>query len=101
MMEEWITIMLKAFFCGWAALGFGILFNVPKKNLVHAWTGGAIVGLVKFTILHFTPPSIILATFLASLVLGFYTIVIAYNRQEPQLIFAIPCIIPSFVQIEN
>ena len=56
MMEEWITIMLKAFFCGWAALGFGILFNVPKKNLVHAWTGGAIVGLVKFTILHFTPP---------------------------------------------
>jgi uncharacterized membrane protein YjjB (DUF3815 family) len=93
-MEEWIYILLKAFFSGCAALGFGILFNVPKKNLYVIWIGGAIVGLVKFTILYFTPSSIILATFWSSLILGVYSMIMAHKRHESQMIIAIPCVIP-------
>ena len=93
-MEEWINILFKAFWCGCAALGFGILFNVPRKNLAEVWMGGAIVGLIKFSVLIYISPSIILASFLAALILGIYSMVIALVRHEPQMIVAIPSVIP-------
>jgi uncharacterized membrane protein YjjB (DUF3815 family) len=93
-MGEWTTILFNAFWCGWAAFGFGILFNVPRKCLAEVWIGGAIVGLTKFGILNYISPSIILASFLAALILGIYSVIIAHIRQEPQMIFAIPSVIP-------
>ena len=94
-MEEWINILFKAFWCGCAAVGFGILFNLPRKNLAAVWVGGAIVGFVKFTVLLFyAPSSIILASFLAALIVGIYSMTIAYMRHEAQMIFAIPSVIP-------
>ena len=93
-MPDWINILLKAFFSGWAALGFGILFNVPRKNLFVVWIGGAIAGFVKFTILYFAPSSIILASFLSATILGVYSLIMAEIRHELQMIFAIPAVIP-------
>ena len=93
-MEDWINILLKAFFCGCAALGFGILFNVPKRNLLAIWAGGFIVGLTKFAVLIYAPSSIILASFLASLALGVYSIIVAQVLNESQMIIAIPSVIP-------
>jgi uncharacterized membrane protein YjjB (DUF3815 family) len=93
-MEEWTNILFKAFWCGCAAFGFGILFNVPKKNLAAVWVGGSIVGLVKFSVLLYAPSSIILASFLAALIVGIYSMIIAYMRHEAQMIFAIPSVIP-------
>jgi uncharacterized membrane protein YjjB (DUF3815 family) len=93
-MEEWINIVFKAFWCGWAAFGFGILFNVQRKNLAAVWIGGAIVGLVKFGVLFYAPSAIILASFMAALVVGIYSMIIANMRYEAQMIFAIPSVIP-------
>lgn len=93
-MEEWLIILAKAFFTGCAAVGFGILFNTPKKNLFVIFGGGAIAGLMKYSILYFTPGMVISATFFATLAMGGYTMAIASKRHEPQLIFAIPCVIP-------
>lgn len=93
-MEEWTNILFKAFWCGCAAIGFGILFNVPKKNLAAVWVGGAIVGLVKFSVLLYVPSSIILASFMAALIVGIYSMIIAFMRHEAQMIFAIPSVIP-------
>lgn len=93
-MAEWINILFKAFWCGWAAVGFGILFNVPMKNLWAIWIGGAIVGLVKFCVLFFSPSSVIIASFIASLLLSVYCMIIARKLHEPELIFAIPSVIP-------
>ena len=47
---EWITILGKAFWCGWGALGFGILFNVPPRTLFAIWIGGAMGGFLKFVL---------------------------------------------------
>jgi uncharacterized membrane protein YjjB (DUF3815 family) len=93
-MEEWINILLKAFWSGCAAMGFGILFHVPKRNLAAVWMGGAIAGLIKFSVLKHVTPSIILASFLAALILGIYSMIVAHKRREPPLMFAIPSVIP-------
>jgi len=93
-MTEVITILLKAFWCGIAAVGFGILFNVPKKSLAEVWIGGVIVGLVKFSVLKFLTPSIIFASFLAAIMVGVYSMILAIIRREPPMLYAIPSVIP-------
>ena len=94
-MMEWITILFKAFWCGWAALGFGILFNVPPKTLFAIWIGGAIAGSIKFSVLFlFAGLPVIQSAFFAALAVGIYSIPIAHWRREPPMIFAIPSVIP-------
>jgi len=93
-MTDLVTILFKAFWVGCAAFGFGILFNVPRKYLAVVWIGGALTGLIKFSVLLYISSSIILATFLAALVVGIYSVIIAHIRHEPPMIFAIPPVIP-------
>jgi uncharacterized membrane protein YjjB (DUF3815 family) len=94
-MIDWVDIVFKAFWCGWAAVGFGILFNVPPKTLFAIWVGGAIAGLVKFTVLSLSAgTSVIHSSFFAAFAAGAFSILIAHPRREPPLIFAIPSVIP-------
>ncbi|PWT98335.1 MAG: hypothetical protein C5B52_12350 [Bacteroidetes bacterium] len=93
-MADWINILLKAFWCGSAAVGFGILFNVAKENLIVVMLGGFIVGLIKFSALKYVSPSIVLASFLAALVMGIYSMIIAQIRHEPLMTYATPSVIP-------
>ena len=94
-MTEWIDIAIKAFWCGWAAVGFGILFNVPSKTLFSIWIVGAVAGLVKFTVLFLSADApIIRSSFFAALAAGAFGILMAHLRREPPLIFAIPSVIP-------
>jgi uncharacterized membrane protein YjjB (DUF3815 family) len=94
-MTDWINILLKAFWCGWAAVGFGILFNVPPKTLFGSWIGGAIAGFIKFTVLFLSASSaIIQSSFFAAVAVGIFSVPIAERRHEPPMIFAIPSIIP-------
>lgn len=93
-MTELLNVLFKAFWVGCAAFGFGILFNVPRKWLATVWIGGAMAGLIKFGVLLYISSSIILATFLAALVLGIYSMIIAHISHEPPMILAIPPVIP-------
>ena len=93
-MTGWVNILVEAVWVGWAAFGFGVLFNVPKGYLAAVWVGGAMVGLTKFSILFCNSSFIILATFLAALVLGIYSVILAQIRHEPPMIFAIPSVVP-------
>src|SRR5689334_1537758 len=94
-MTDWINILLKAFWCGWAALGFGILFNVPSKTLFAIWMGGAIAGLTKFTVLFLSARNpVIQSSFFAALAVSVYSMPIASLRHEPPMIIAIPSVIP-------
>ena len=94
-MADWTNIVFKAFWCGWAALGFGILFNVPPKTLFAIWVGGAIAGMIKFSVLFFSASSpVIQASFYAALGAGIFSVPVGYVRREPPMIFAIPSVIP-------
>jgi uncharacterized membrane protein YjjB (DUF3815 family) len=90
---DWILILSKAFWCGWGALGFGILFNVPPRTLFSIWVLGALAGFLKFTLLQFSV-GVILASFAGALAVGISSIPIAHFRHAPPMIFAIPSIIP-------
>ena len=90
---DWITILSKAFWCGWGAIGFGILFNVPPRTLFPIWIGGAMGGLLKFALLQLTA-GVVLASFAGALAIGISSIPIAHYRHAPPMIFAIPSVIP-------
>jgi uncharacterized membrane protein YjjB (DUF3815 family) len=95
MTADWTNILFKAFWCGWAAVGFGILFNVPLKTLWAIWIGGAIAGCVKFSVLSLLGNSpVILSSFFAALSAGIFSSAIGFSRHEPPKIFAIPSVIP-------
>ncbi|MEO6546991.1 MAG: threonine/serine exporter family protein [Ferruginibacter sp.] len=90
---DWILIFSKAFWCGFGAVGFGILFNVPPRTLFAIWFGGFIGGFLKFTILQMAF-GVVLASFAGALVVGISSIPIAHVRHAPPMIFAIPAVIP-------
>ena len=90
---DWMTIILKAFWCGWGAVGFGILFNVPPRTLFTLYIGGAIGGMLKFSLLKLTF-GVVLASFAGASVIGILSIPMAHFRHVPPMIFAIPSVIP-------
>jgi uncharacterized membrane protein YjjB (DUF3815 family) len=90
---DWIIILSKAFWCGWGAIGFGILFNVPPRTLFAIWMCGAIGGLLKFTLLQ-SSTGVVPASFVGALAVGILSIPIAHFRHAPPMIFAIPSVIP-------
>jgi uncharacterized membrane protein YjjB (DUF3815 family) len=90
---DWITILGRAFWCGWGAVGFGILFNVPLRTLFAIWLGGAIGGFLKFTLLQLAA-GVVFASFTGALAIGISSIPIAHFRHAPPMIFAIPSVIP-------
>lgn len=94
-MNEWFYIGVKAFWCGFAGLGFGVLFNAPTRTLFAIWTGGFLAGFVKFAALQGMPGSgVILCSFIAAVMVGIASIPVAHSRHVPPMIFAIPSVIP-------
>ena len=95
MMNEWLYVGLKAFWCGFAALGFGVLFNAPPRTLLAIWAGGFLAGFVKFTSLQAIPGAgVILCSFIAAVIVGIASVPVAHSRHVPPMIFAIPSVIP-------
>lgn len=88
-----LGIVIKSFWAGIAALGFAILFNVPRRTLIEIWVLGFIGGMVKFSFLHFHV-NIVFASLWAATLVGFLSIKTAHLKNSPPLIFSIPAVIP-------
>ncbi len=86
-------IIEKAVWAGIAALGFGLLFNIPKQVIFTVFVLGFLAGVMKFISLDFGY-SVITATFFASLFVGIISIPFAYKVNKPIVVFSIPSIIP-------
>ncbi|MDW5289879.1 threonine/serine exporter family protein [Formosa sp. PL04] len=78
---------------GIAAVGFGILFNIPKSTIITVFTLGFFAGLIKFTSINFGV-NIILATFLGILFVALVGMPIAHRIHHPPVVFCIPPAIP-------
>ncbi len=89
-----IILFEKFFWFGFAALGFGILFNAPPRTLFAIWLGGAIGGILKIILLYYNKDAIVLASFTGAIAVGILSIPIAHYRHVPPMIFAIPSVIP-------
>jgi len=88
-----LDILSKSFWAGIAAIGFAVLFNVPRRVIFSIWTLGAIGGLIKFTAMQFES-GIVFASFLGATVIGIISIQMAHMRNSPPLVFSIPSVIP-------
>ncbi len=78
---------------GIAAVGFGVLFNVPKKSILTIFILGFGAGLIKFTVLHFGI-NVVFSSFLAAFFVGLISMPMAHKIHQPPVVFSIPTIIP-------
>ncbi len=90
---EWIPLLENTLWCGVAAVGFGVLLNVPERTLPVILLLGAAGGLLKFAALQWGLP-LIIATFCGAALIGLLTIPFAHLKHAPPQIFAIPAVIP-------
>ncbi|MFV0377970.1 MAG: threonine/serine exporter family protein [Mangrovibacterium sp.] len=90
---EWLLFLEKWVWLGLAALGFGILFNVPHRTLWIVFILGALGGTLKLLTIKFGG-GIILGSFFGAMLVGFLSIYAAHSRHAPSFIFAIPAVIP-------
>ncbi|RLD51256.1 MAG: hypothetical protein DRI94_06540 [Bacteroidetes bacterium] len=93
MENVYFSLAENAFWSGIAAVGFGILFNVPRKVVIPILILGLAAGFVKFLFLNYDF-NIVIATFFASLFVGIFSIPFAYKIHKPIVVLGIPSIIP-------
>jgi len=89
---NWIAILEKGFWAGFAALGFAILFNVPQRTLLVIWAMGALGGLTKFILLGLEV-NIVLASLAGATLIGILSVYAAHNKHAPPLVFSTPSVI--------
>ncbi len=90
---ELINYIINAIFAAIPAIGFGMVFNVPKHTLIYCGFGGAIAYTSR-TILMDINFSIELATFLASTIVGLVALYWSRKYIIPRPVYTIASIIP-------
>ena len=93
MLEIILKLLEVAAWSGIAALGFGLLFNIPKGTIITVFVLGFSAGLIKFTLLKFGL-NIVLATFIAVLFVAIVSMPTAHKIHHPPVVFCIPPVIP-------
>lgn len=81
---------LYAFLC---TIGFAVLFNIPKKNIMHSGVGGAL-GWLAYVYSQNLLDSVVFSAFVGAFVVGMVGEVFARIFKEPGTIFVVPGIIP-------
>ena len=90
---EFLLILEKGIWFGFAALGFAVLFNVPQRALFIIWLMGAAGGLTKLLLMHFHT-DIVISSFAGATLVGILSVSAAHNKHTPPLVFSIPAVIP-------
>jgi uncharacterized membrane protein YjjB (DUF3815 family) len=88
-----LLFLEKAIWLGCAAIGFAVLFNVPRRTLVTIFVIAALGGLVKIALQQVGAVAA-LATLPGAVLIGLLSVLAAHQRKAPPMIFAIPAVIP-------
>ncbi|XPV68224.1 MAG: threonine/serine exporter family protein [Halarcobacter sp.] len=75
------------------AIGFGMLFNVPKNALVYCGFGGVITFSIQKILIQ-TGIAIELSTFVASLTIAILTELYIRKNKMPRSVYTVAAIIP-------
>jgi len=86
-------ILYDAFFAALAALGFAIIFNVPKKFLIFVAIG-AIIGFSAKSLLVHNGIGVELSTLLGAILVGTMGKIFSTIFQKPHQIITIASVIP-------
>lgn len=82
-----------AWFAWIPAVGFAMVFNVPKKMLIYCAVGGAFAHSFRFLLMHFGMP-IEWATLAASSSMGFLGLYWSRKHLIPRPVFTVASVIP-------
>lgn len=85
-----VEIVILSFF---ASLGFGIVFQIRKEDLVYAALGGMFTRIVYLLLMAFVPYRIVYAA-LAAFFAAVYAEILAFYKKTPATLFLYPSIIP-------
>lgn len=89
-----LFVLRDAFWSALAALGFAILFNVPRHTLPACALAGALGHGLRAALLLRVGMPIEIATLLAATAVGFLGELLARRYHIPRLIFVVPGVIP-------
>ena len=92
-MTTLLELLEVSAWAGIAAVGFAILFNIPKKAILTIFLLGFGAGFLKFLLMKFGM-NIILSSFIAALFVGVISMPTAHKIHQPPVVFSIPPIIP-------
>jgi uncharacterized membrane protein YjjB (DUF3815 family) len=90
---SFLLFLEKGIWLGCAAIGFAVLFNVPRRTLATIFVIAAMGGLVKVALLQQGAVAA-LATLAGASLIGLLSVLAAHQRKAPPMIFAIPAVIP-------
>jgi len=85
-----ILSFVYAFF---ASIGFSVLFNIPRKEMIYAGICGGL-GWVCHDMMQDTGMSVIFTSFIGALIVGVMAEIFAKVRKMPATIFVVPGMIP-------
>ncbi|MDR2167272.1 MAG: threonine/serine exporter family protein [Clostridiales bacterium] len=87
-------MILNIFLAAAATIGFSIIFNIPRKELIFCGLAGAGCWSVLTLIITLSPDSRMAATFVAAVVVTIYARILSTLRKMPSTVYMIPGIIP-------
>ncbi|MCL2575460.1 MAG: threonine/serine exporter family protein [Defluviitaleaceae bacterium] len=87
-------MILSMFLSAIAVMGFSIIFNVPRKELIFCGLTGIAGWIVLTLITSVMYDGIVAATFLASITVTTFSRILSSVRKMPSTIYMIPGIIP-------
>lgn len=90
---ELLDLLELSLWSGIAAVGFGILFNIPRKTIWVVFLLGFTAGFVKFLLMDFNV-NIVLSSLIAASFVGILSSPLAHRVHHPPVVFSIPPIIP-------
>jgi len=93
MIDVLSVVLVDALWSAVAALGFALLFNVPRRALPACLIAGAAGHATRALLIHFGF-TIVPATLAGSLVIGFVAEVCARRLRAPALLFTVSGAIP-------
>ena len=93
LIELFKLLIIDAWFAWIPAVGFAMVFNVPKKMLVYCAIGGAFTHSFRYLLMHFGMP-IEWATLMAASAMGFLGLYWSRKYLIPRPVFTVASIIP-------
>lgn len=88
-----MNIILNCIFAFFSTLGFAVLFNIPRRFLVHASICG-MLGWAMYLTANDYSGNILIANFLGGFVVGISGEIMARFNKQPATLFVVPGIIP-------
>lgn len=76
------------------ALGFAILYNIPRRTIAPAGLTGAIGWTIYFFLTTYLSVQNVLATSMASFFIAFASQIFARRLKSPVIVFTLPGLIP-------